>query len=299
MIRIYVLRARQGTLKLRFPKVFGKNIIPSPPEFYNMIEAQHEKTESNTCPPEACDTFQFMAKEIGLSVLHPGGLRETRKLAQLCKVNRNQKILDLGCGKGSTSILLAKTIGCHVVGVDIDEELLTDARMTAKQRNLNEITEFRYADIENLPFEDNTFDGAIAQAVLVFTNKEKTLREVSRVVKPGGFFGAIELSWKQAPTEYIAKRVKQTLCSVSVEAELHQSWIDHLQKAGLRVVHDELKDLRFAMQDMLQDEGLLRGLGVLRGYLKPAARERLSSFSCLFEETDKYLGYGVYVGRVI
>ena len=262
-----------------------------------MIETQQEKT--NTCPPEVCDTFQFMAKEIGISVLHPGGLRETRKLAQHCKVNSKQKILDLGCGKGSTSILLAKNYGCHVVGVDIDEELLSDARITARKRNLDELTEFRYADIENLPFEDNTFDGAIAQAVLIFTDKEKTLHEVSRVVKPGGFFGAIELSWKQTPTEYIVKRVKQTLCSVSVEADLHQGWIDRIQKAGLRVVHDELKDLRFTMQDMLRDEGLLRGLGVLRGYLNPAVRERLSGFSRLFEETDKYLGYGVYVGRVI
>jgi len=134
--------------------------------------------------------------------------------------------------------------------------------------------------------------------VLIFTNKDKTMQEVARVVRPGGFFGAIELSWKQPPTEYIAGRVKETLCSVSVEADLHEGWIERLQRAGFTVSHEELKDMKFTMMDTIRDEGLLNSLGVLRGYLRPDARKRLSGFSRLFKETDKYLGYGVYVGRV-
>ena len=100
--------------------------------------------------------------------------------------------------------------------MDIDERLLSTARKSAKKNNLNMMTEFRYADIENLPFENNIFDGVISQAVLVFTDKDRVLREVARVVRPGGFIGAIELTWKQVPTEYIARRVQETLCSVSI-----------------------------------------------------------------------------------
>lgn len=252
-----------------------------------------------TCPPEKCDTFQFMAKVIGLSVLHPGGLAATRKLAELSGIENGSKIIDLGCGRGSSSIFLARNYGCHVVGVDIDEGLLSEAREAAKRNNLDEMTEFRYADIENLTFEDNIFDGAVSQAVLVFTDKDRALREVTRVVKPGGFVGAVELTWKQPPTEYIAKRVQETLCSVSIEADLHQGWQDRFLKAGLMVIHEELNDLHFTMRGMLRDEGLLRGLRcAIKGFLKPSSRERLARFSRLFEETEKYLGYGIYIGRV-
>ncbi len=253
-----------------------------------------------TCPPEACDTFQFMAKKLGLSVLHPGGLDATKKLAELSGIRNGSKIIDLGCGKGGSSILLARKYGCHVNGVDIDERLLSTARKSANKYNLNMMTEFRYADIENLPFENNIFDGAISQAVLVFTDKDKALREVARVVRPGGFVGAIELTWKQAPTEYIAKRVQETFCSVSIQADLHQGWHDRFQRAGLRVIHEELNDLHFTMRGMLRDEGLLRGLKcAAKGFVKPNYRERLAQFSRLFEETEKYLGYGIYIGRVI
>ena len=252
-----------------------------------------------TCPPEACDTFQFMAKKLGLSVLHPGGLNATTKLAELSGIKAESKIIDLGCGKGSSSILLARKHGCHVVGVDIDEGLLSTARGRAKRSNLAEMTEFRYADIENMPFEDDVFDGAISQAVLVFTDKDRALREVARVVKPGGFVGAVELAWKQPPTEYIARRVQETLCSVSIQADLHQLWQDRFQRAGLMVIHEELNDLHFTMGDMLRDEGLLRGLVcAIKGSVKTSYRERLAQFSRLFEETEKYLGYGIYIGRV-
>jgi ubiquinone/menaquinone biosynthesis C-methylase UbiE len=253
-----------------------------------------------TCPPEACDTFQFMAKKLGLSVLHPGGLDATRKLARLSGIRNGSKIIDLGCGKGSSSMLLAKKYGCHIEGVDIDERLLSNARESSIKNNLNDMTEFRCADIENLPFENNIFDGAISQAVLVFTDKDRALREVARVVKSGGFLGAVELTWKQAPTEYIAKRVQETLCSVSIQADLHQGWQDRFHKAGFRVIYEELNDLHFTMRGMLKDEGLLRGLKcAVKGFVKPNYRERLSQFSRLFEETEKYLGYGIYIGRVI
>jgi ubiquinone/menaquinone biosynthesis C-methylase UbiE len=241
-----------------------------------------------------------MAKKLGLSVLHPGGLEATRRLAKLSVIRNGSKIIDLGCGKGSSSILLAGKYGCHVVGVDIDESLLSAARKSAEKNNLKEMTEFRYADIENLPFGDDVFDGAVSQAVLIFTDKDRTLREAARVVKQGGFVGAIELAWKQTPTEHIARKVQETLCSVSINADPHQGWHDRFQRAGLKVIHEELSDLHITMRGMLRDEGLLRGLKcAAKGFAKPDYRERLAQFSRLFEETEKYLGYGIYIGRVI
>lgn len=285
----------------RLPEVLRENNYPVVERSFIMINMEQTRDEGigKICPPEACDTFQFMAKDMGLSVLHPGGLDATRKLAELTGIENGSKIIDLGCGRGSSSLFLARNYGCHVVGVDIDEELLSYARETAKRNNLDEMTEFRYADIENLPFEDNVFEGAVSQAVLVFTDTDRALKEVTRIVKPSGFVGAVELTWKQPPTEYIAKRVEETLCSVSIRADLHQGWQDRFRMAGLVVIHEELNDLHYTMRGMLRDEGLLNGLRcAVKGFVKPSYKGRLAKFSRLFEETEKYLGYGIYIGRV-
>ena len=80
--------------------------------------------ESEKCTIEKCDIFDFMAQHVGLSVLHPGGFEATSELANRCGFNEDQKIIDIACGKGTTSIYLAKRFGCKVIGIDFSERLI-------------------------------------------------------------------------------------------------------------------------------------------------------------------------------
>ena len=124
------------------------------------MEQTQKYDSACVCEPDECDTFKFMAKRLGMSVLHPGGLEATEILAKRCSVSEDKIILDAGCGSGSTSIFLAKRFGCKVIGVDVDHNLLMKANSSAQKENLTHKTAFRYADIQNLPFQDGTFDGA-------------------------------------------------------------------------------------------------------------------------------------------
>lgn len=101
------------------------------------------------CPPDECDTFQFMSKKLGMKVLHPGGLQATRLLAEKCGITKDMTILDAGCGSGSGSIFLAKQYGCRVVGVDVDPTSLIKAHEKARSQKILDKVAFRLADVNS------------------------------------------------------------------------------------------------------------------------------------------------------
>ena len=103
------------------------------------------------CPPAECDTFQFMAKRMGLKVLHPGGLTSTDILARLFGLKKGMTVLDAGCGRGSGAIHLTEKFGYSVVGLDLDSVLLEEATRAAQRAGLGGRVSFRTGDIHSLP----------------------------------------------------------------------------------------------------------------------------------------------------
>lgn len=94
------------------------------------------------------------------------------------------KVLDIATGTGFTARLVARR-GARVTGVDIAEGLLDAARSKAMAEGLQ--INWRLGDAERLPFEDNSFDGAISTFGIMFaTDQEAALSELVRVVRPGG-----------------------------------------------------------------------------------------------------------------
>lgn len=156
----------------------------------------------NCCNIETCDMFDFMSDHVGLKILHPGDIKSTNKLISLLPINENTKVLDIACGKGLTTIQLAKQFNCQVVGIDILENSIKEAKENARKKGVSDLVTFQQADAENLPFNNNEFDISIAQAMLILINdKTKIIRETARVLKPGGLSGWLELSWKKGPTK--------------------------------------------------------------------------------------------------
>ncbi len=253
---------------------------------------------TDACEPEACDTFQFMAHHLGVSVLHPGGLAATEALAERCGISRGATVLDAGCGAGSGSVFLARRFGCRVIGVDADPNLLLKAHEAARRGRVPDLVAFRRADLHALPFPDETFDAAIAQAVLIFTDKPRALRQIVRKVRRGGFFGSIELTWRRTPSPETVRRVSATLCSVAANAERQDGWVRLLRDGGLTSVEAETRDLDFSFRGMLENEGALRTLRIAgRTLLEGSTRRKTQDVTRLFRDVRQDLGYGLYVGR--
>lgn len=97
------------------------------------------------------------------------------------------KILDLGCGAGRDSRILAEK-GYEIVGIDYSNEMLKSARkLHGDLKNIH----FRKMDMRKLDFKNRVFDGVWASASLLHIPKKeipKVLREVRRVLKPNGYF---------------------------------------------------------------------------------------------------------------
>ena len=111
---------------------------------------------------------------------------------------RGSKGLDAGCGAGLQCLLLAEEIGPdgHVTGLDVSPELITYGRDLVKQADLEKRITLREGSIASIPFDDNTFDWAwSADCVGYGPNDPKPLlKELKRVVKPGGLLALIAWS---------------------------------------------------------------------------------------------------------
>ena len=77
---------------------------------------------------------------------------------ETCDISEGQYVLDVGCGVGLTACYLARTYGCHVVGVDITLGMIDRANERAAKEGLLDLVEFRVADARDLPFDNAVFE---------------------------------------------------------------------------------------------------------------------------------------------
>jgi arsenite methyltransferase len=146
-----------------------------------------------------------------IQILHPGGLKLTRQLAELCHVGENKSVLDVASGTGETACYLAQSFGCRVTGVDHSALMVDVARRKARERNLD--INFEVADAHDLRFAAGSFDVVLSECTLCALDKKKALGEMARVARSGGWVGISDLFWKDdAPID-----IKQRLAKIEEE----------------------------------------------------------------------------------
>ncbi|HWH06587.1 MAG TPA: methyltransferase domain-containing protein [Gaiellaceae bacterium] len=122
-------------------------------------------------PEAAAESFAGVANPFSLGALAAG-----------------ERVLDLGSGSGTDSLVAAQMVGAggRVTGVDMTPEMLTKARSAAAELGASNV-EFVEGEIEALPFEDASFDVAISNGVVdLVPDKDAVFAELHRVLRPGG-----------------------------------------------------------------------------------------------------------------
>ena len=116
------------------------------------------------------------------------------------RVEANSRVLDVGCGSGWATRLLADyAFDGRVTGIDISDEMVELARdSSAGYKNVD----FKVASAEQLPFETSEFTHAFSmESLYYYRNIPKALAEIHRVMKPGGLVVAVvDLYWENEPT---------------------------------------------------------------------------------------------------
>lgn len=123
-----------------------------------------------------------------------------RVLADAC-VARGMRVLDLGCGHGTVSQMIARRVGeeGRVVGVDRDPRALEFARGAARERGYTQI-EFVLCDLHALPDDLGPFDAMVGRRVLMYQpDAAATLRAALRALRPGAVVALQEVDTTMVP----------------------------------------------------------------------------------------------------
>ncbi|WP_235296275.1 class I SAM-dependent methyltransferase [Portibacter marinus] len=128
---------------------------------------------------------------------YPEGLRhygyltksELQKILKLLSLNEQDVVLDIGCGKGGPGLKLAEETGAKLLGIDIIEEAIEQAKSFSTQFQLEQEALFHVGEFYNIPLDDEMVDAVVSfDSFWTVTDKLFALKEIGRVLKPGGRF---------------------------------------------------------------------------------------------------------------
>lgn len=109
-------------------------------------------------------------------------------LWELGRLRPGDRVLDVGCGSATDTLIASQMVGSsgRVVGIDMTAEMLAKARAAAAAMGARNV-EFVAGQAERLPFEDGSFDVVISNGVIdLIPEKDLALGEIYRVLEPGG-----------------------------------------------------------------------------------------------------------------
>src|SRR5919199_5202493 len=153
----------------------------------------------------------------------------------LVEPRAGDRVVDLGCAAGAITHFLS-TFGCDVVGVDAEE------RAVEKARELFPDLEFVVADVAALPFEDASFDKAVAADLVEHLDDatfDRMLGELRRVLRPGGTFTLYTPNAKHVIERLKARDLVLAQNPTHIGLRDRAALRRHLEAAGFRVDRDE------------------------------------------------------------
>ena len=121
-------------------------------------------------------------------VKHSCALENTNAFAAQClSVERADVILDAGCGAGGIAVWMTEKFGANIIGITLSDVQLRQAQKLASRSASGRLTRFLKMDYHKTSFEDRSFSKIYAiESSCQSTNKRGFLREMYRVLKPGG-----------------------------------------------------------------------------------------------------------------
>jgi arsenite methyltransferase len=186
-------------------------------------------------PAEALASFAGVGHHLDLAALQPG-----------------QTVLDLGSGSGTDVFCAALLVGesGHVVGVDFTEAQLEKAARLRDREGFSQV-ELVQAQIEELPFEDASFDAVLSNGVINLSPaKGRVFAEAARVLRPGGRLAIADIV-SGRPLKERTRRNVELWAACIAGAIPRSNYLEAIEAQGLQVKDVRRNDYRFISERAL------------------------------------------------
>ena len=229
---------------------------------------------------------------------HPGEERLIEEIGRRCKIDNSSEILDIGCGNGTTTIEISRSFGCAAVGLEISQDLIQEAMEKASSLDVENI-DFQVTDGGIPAFPDGAFDFVLfISSFSLFENKSEILREVRRILRPGGTLVITNMVISEDMNLDIPDKMMFASCisgalpngsisdlieNVGFNEVISVDWTHELRRQwATAFMRTRLKRKRGPFEDTNRAEG-----EEIREFLKMAEE--------IFE--SGYLGYYIFIGK--
>lgn len=237
----------------------------------------------------------FLAK-LGKTKLRPGGAQATEWLLEKARITADLKVLEVACNMGTTMIQVAKKSGCSMVGVDMDDAVVEKAKENIKKNKLQNKLSVLKANAFELPFEDESFDVLINEAMLTMLvggDKGRALSEYSRVLKPGGVLLTHDVVLREEDPnkqKEIVAELSRTI-NVHVEPLTLSGWKNEIESHSFKTEQKYGKMTLLDPAGMIRDEGPTGAMKILSNAMKKENRQMFTAMFDFFNDHSEQLGY--------
>lgn len=169
-----------------------------------------------------------------------------QRMARDLNIKKEDRVLDIGCGRGRIASHVASYTGAHVTGMNIDTNQLECAKRFAKGKGLSEQTHFQIGDLNHLPlpFADGSLDAVYQVQVFSYAKDlEKLFADIYRILKPGGrvscldWFRLDKYDANNPEHTDLMRRIKPLIGAIGTPAI--EDFTRAMEKAGFKVIINE------------------------------------------------------------
>lgn len=178
---------------------------------------------SNSSPGKTRELMEYLERRSQ----YPDQVQVNDALCRILNPIQGEHILEVGCGSGLMCRLIAPFVSPkgHITGIDLNPEVIQFARKYASQENLSSLITFEVGDAEAIPYSNNSFHGAFAARLLLYIqNPQKVIRELIRVVRPGGRIVLMDWDFETVVVDHLNRELTRRILQWRTDHKDGNNW---------------------------------------------------------------------------